>query len=127
MKPRFALLLSLAPYAAVAWNYKEKVFMYQVAETLPKFYINTPDERVIYERVAMFLGDYGAVLGLRNDPTTEDYRIALQKLLAHVEKAKKQAANDAPGVISLDVLRGRLEQSFIASTEAVAPFQQKQQ
>ncbi|KAJ1931992.1 hypothetical protein EC988_009606, partial [Linderina pennispora] len=102
--------------------YKEKVFMYQAAETLTKFYTNSPDERVIYERLAMFLGDYGAVLGLRSDPTAQEYREALEKLMAHVERAKKEASKDAPGEISLDVLGGRLKQSFIASTASIAPF-----
>ncbi|ORX65940.1 hypothetical protein DL89DRAFT_295803 [Linderina pennispora] len=100
MKSHVALLL--LPHCIVAWNYKEKVFMYQAAETLTKFYTNSPDERVIYERLAMFLGDYGAVLGLRSDPTAQDYREALEKLMAHVERAKKEgkqgcAGRDQPG------------------------------
>ncbi|KAJ2307837.1 hypothetical protein H4S02_008103 [Coemansia sp. RSA 2611] len=106
------LAFLLFAVCAVAWNFPEKVGVYSMIHKLNQYKTGSMEERIIYGKLSMFLGDWRNSAKLSSARESTQYRDALLALLSNVNTVRSDAINDPAGVDNLEYLVIRIRQSY---------------
>ncbi|KAJ2807334.1 hypothetical protein H4R20_001327 [Coemansia guatemalensis] len=106
------LVILLFAVCAVAWNFPQKVGVYSMIHKLTEFKTGSMEERIIYGKVAMFLGDWRNSAKLSSARESAQYRDALITLLSNVNMVRSDAVSDPAGFDNLEYLVGRIRNSY---------------
>ncbi|KAJ1750783.1 hypothetical protein LPJ79_002622 [Coemansia sp. RSA 1821] len=117
MKSNLLVTILLVACAA-AWTFPEKVGVYSMIHKLTQFPTGSMEERIIYGKLAMFLGDWRNSAKLSSARESSQFRDALLVLLSNVNTVRSDAINDPAGVDNLEYLVGRIRQSYGDSVRA---------
>ncbi|KAJ1844678.1 hypothetical protein LPJ70_002845, partial [Coemansia sp. RSA 2708] len=96
------LAFLLFAVCAVAWNFPEEVGVYSMIHTLNQYKTGSMEERIIYGKLSMFLGDWRNSAKLSSARKLTQYRDALLALLSNVNTVRSDAINDPAGVDNLE-------------------------
>ncbi|KAJ2781831.1 hypothetical protein H4R18_002640 [Coemansia javaensis] len=118
MKPNLLALLLFAASAAAGWSFPQKLGFYSMIQRLTEFKTGTGEERVIYAKLAMFMGDWRTSAWLSSNRESAHYREALLALVSDINTARSDAINDPGGVENLEFVIRRIRSSYNDSLKA---------
>ncbi|KAJ2504743.1 hypothetical protein GGI11_007251 [Coemansia sp. RSA 2049] len=116
MRLNILAILTLVGFS-LAWTFPQKVGVYAMIQKLSQVKTGSMDERIIYGKLAMFLGDWRISARLSSSVETTQYRDALFALLSNINAVRSDAINDTAGVDNLDYVVIRIRQSYSNSLQ----------
>ncbi|KAJ2501408.1 hypothetical protein GGH96_001931 [Coemansia sp. RSA 1972] len=106
----FAFLLLIV--CAAAWNFPEKVGVYSMIHKLTEFQTGTMEERIVYAKLSMFLGDWRTSAKLSSARESAQFRDALLVLLSNINTVRSDAISDPSGADNFEYLTRRVRMSY---------------
>ncbi|KAJ2400557.1 hypothetical protein GGI23_001960 [Coemansia sp. RSA 2559] len=111
MRLNVLAILALAGYS-LAWTFPEKVGIYAMIQKLSQFKTGSMEERIVYGKLSMFLGDWRNSAKLSSAVESSQYRDALFTLLSDINAVRSDAINDTAGVDNLEYVINRIRLSY---------------
>ncbi|KAJ2555705.1 hypothetical protein EV175_002204 [Coemansia sp. RSA 1933] len=114
MKLNLLAILALCG-CSLAWTFPQKVGIYAMIQKLSQFKTGSMEERIIYAKLAVFLGNWRNSAKLSSAVESSQYRDALFTLLTDINSVRSDAINDTAGVDNLEYVVIRIRQSYTNS------------
>ncbi|KAJ1719450.1 hypothetical protein LPJ61_006304 [Coemansia biformis] len=118
MKINLLAVLLVAATTVAAWGFPQKLGVYSMIQRLAQVKTGSQDERIIYGKLAMFLGDWRTSARLSSTRESVQYREALLALVTNINTVRSDAINDPNGVENLEFIIRRIRSSFNDSMRA---------